>query len=83
MIMMMITTWIKLITISLVTDMVVEYQYVFVNVDADATNENNELASPVLLSSGEANFVNQTLDDNGSNMRYKLLSEDIPNNNNS
>ena len=80
---MMITTWIKLITISLVTDMVVEYQYVFVNVDSDATNENNELASPVLLSSGEANFVNQTLDDNGSNMRYKLLSEDIPNNNNS
>lgn len=63
--------------------MVVEYEYVFVKVDVDATSENNELASPVLLSSGEANFVNKTLEDNGSEMRYKLLSENIPNNDNS
>ena len=62
--------------------MVVEYEYVFVRVDADATDENNELASPVLLSSGEANFVNETLVENESDMRYKLLSKnDTPNNN--
>jgi len=63
--------------------MVSEYQYVFVKVDDDATSENNELASPLSLSSGEANFVNQTLERNGSDMRYKLLSENIPNNDNS
>jgi len=60
--------------------MVVEYEYVFVNA------ENNELASPVVrvtMSSGEANYVNKTLEDYGSEMRYKLLSEDIPNDDNS
>lgn len=63
--------------------MPLEYQYVFVKVDADATSENNELASPVLLSSGEVNFVNQSLEENASEFRYKLLSKNIPNNNNS
>jgi len=60
--------------------MVVEYEYVFVNA------ESNELASPVVrvtMSSGEANYVNKTLEDYGSEMRYKLLSEDIPNDDNS
>jgi hypothetical protein len=61
--------------------MVLEYQYVFVKVDADATSENNELASPVLLSSGEANFVNQTLEENESEFRYKLLMNSNPENN--
>lgn len=57
--------------------MVAEYEYVFVNA------ESNELASPVVrvtMSSGEANYVNKTLEDNESEMRYKLLSETIPNN---
>jgi len=60
--------------------MVSEYQYVFVKVDADATSENNELASPILLSSGEANFVNQTLEENASEFRYKLLMNSNPEN---
>lgn len=60
--------------------MVTEYEYVFVKVDQEATNENNLLASPVLLSTGEANFVNEILAEQQSDLTYKLLSNDISNN---
>lgn len=60
--------------------MVTEYEYVFVKVDQEATNENNLLASPVLMSTGEANFVNEFLAEQQSDQTYKLLSKDISNN---
>lgn len=60
--------------------MVTEYEYVFVKVDQEATNENNLLASPVLMSTGEANFVNEFLAEQQSDQTYKLLSNDISNN---
>lgn len=60
--------------------MVTEYEYVFVKVDQEATNENNLLASPVLMSTGEANFVNEFLAEQLSDQTYKLLSKDISNN---
>jgi hypothetical protein len=63
--------------------MVIEYEYVLVKVDQEATNENNLLASPVLLSTGEANFVNEFLAEQQSDQTYKLLSNDTTNNNNS
>jgi len=57
-----------------------EYEYIFVKVDQEATNENNLLASPVLMSTGEANFVNEFLAEQQSDQTYKLLSKDISNN---
>lgn len=57
-----------------------EYEYVFVRVDEEPTNENNLLASPVLMSTGEANFVNKFLIEQKSDKEYKLLSKDISNN---
>lgn len=56
----------------------IEYKYVSVKVGEDATIKNNILASPVLMSSGEANFVNGFLETNDSPNRYKLLSENTP-----
>lgn len=57
------------------SDEIIEEKYVFVKIGDDPTEENNSLASPVLLSTGEANFVNQFLKEQNSEFEYKLLEE--------
>lgn len=50
-----------------------EIEYVLVDKDKEPTSENNSLASPVEMSTGEANFANEFLDINNSNQIYKPL----------
>ena len=50
-----------------------EIEYVLVDKDKEPTNENNFLASPVAMSTGEANFCNKFLEINNSNQTYKPL----------
>ena len=57
------------------SDETIEEKYVFVKIGDDPIEENNSLASPVLLSTGEANFVNQFLKEQNSEFEYKLLEE--------
>jgi hypothetical protein len=57
------------------SDEIIEEKYVFIKIGDDPTEENNSLASPVLLSTGEANFVNQFLKEQNSEFEYKLLEE--------
>jgi hypothetical protein len=57
------------------SDETIEEKYVFIKIGDDPTEENNSLASPVLLSTGEANFVNQFLKEQNSEFEYKLLEE--------
>jgi len=57
------------------SDEIIEEKYVFVKIGDDPTEENNSLASPVSLSTGEANFVNQFLKEQNSEFEYKLLEE--------
>ena len=56
-------------------DEIIEEKYVFIKIGDNPTEENNSLASPVLLSTGEANFVNQFLKEQESEFEYKLLEE--------
>jgi hypothetical protein len=57
------------------SDEIIEEKYVFIKIGDDPTEENNSLASPVFLSTGEANFVNQFLKEQNSEFEYKLLEE--------
>jgi len=57
------------------SDETIEEKYVFIKIGDDPTEENNSLASPVFLSTGEANFVNQFLKEQNSEFEYKLLEE--------
>jgi len=57
------------------SDETIEEKYVFIKIGDDPTEENNSLASPVLLSTGEANFVNKFLKEQNSEFEYKLLEE--------
>lgn len=50
-----------------------ELEYVYVLKDEKPLAENNILASPVTLTTGEANFVNNHLEANNSPNRYKLI----------
>lgn len=52
-----------------------EFQYVFVESGCSPTIENNLLASPVAMSTGEANFVNEFLESINSNQRYIIIEE--------
>jgi hypothetical protein len=53
-----------------------EFQYVFIESGCSATNENNLLASPVEMSTGEANFVNEFLESANSTQRYILIEQE-------
>ena len=57
------------------SDEIIEEKYVFVKIGDDPTEENNLIASPVLMSTGEAGFVNNYLQEQKSEFEYKLLEE--------
>ena len=52
------------------------FEYVFIENGRLPTIENNLLASPVNMSTGEANFVNGFLELSNSNQRYIIIQED-------
>jgi membrane protein CcdC involved in cytochrome C biogenesis len=58
------------------SDEIIEEKYVFIKIGENPTEENNSLASPVFLSTGEANFVNEFLKESNSDFVYEILKED-------
>ena len=57
------------------SDETIEEKYVFIKIGDDPTEENNLVASPVLMSTGEAGFVNDFLKENKSEFEYKIIEE--------
>jgi membrane protein CcdC involved in cytochrome C biogenesis len=58
------------------SDEIIEKEYVFINIGDKPIEENNLIASPVLMSTGEANFVNEFLEEQKSEHRYELLDQE-------
>ena len=52
-----------------------ELEYVFVEIEALPISSNNQLQNVVLLTTGEANFTNNFLEEVNSPHRYKLLDK--------
>jgi len=57
------------------SDEIIEEKYVFIKIGDDPTEENNLIASPVLMSTGEAGFVNNYLQEQKSEFEYKIIEE--------
>ena len=58
------------------SDEIKEYKFIFINMGDEPIEENNLIASPVLMSTGEANFVNEFLEEQKSEHRYELLEQE-------
>jgi hypothetical protein len=58
------------------SDEIKEHKFIFVNIGDEPIEENNLIASPVLMSTGEANFVNEFLEEVKSEHRYELLDQE-------
>lgn len=54
----------------------IEMEYVFIKIGDDPIEANNQIASPVLMSTGEANFVNEFLKESNSDFVYETLRKD-------
>jgi hypothetical protein len=55
-----------------------EKQYVLVEIGSKANEENNLLPSPVAMSTGEANYVNDFLkSDPSSTQRYQIIEDNV------
>ncbi len=54
---------------------IIEEKYVLIEMDSSPIAENNLLASPVVMSTGEANFVNEFLESTNSTQRYIIIEE--------
>ena len=54
----------------------IEMEYVFIKIGDDPIESNNLIASPVLMSTGEANFVNEFLKESNSDFVYETLRKD-------
>ncbi len=57
------------------SDETIEEKYVFIKIGDNPTEENNLIASPVLMSTGEAGFVNSFLKEQESEFEYKIIEE--------
>ena len=57
------------------SDETIEEKYVFIKIGDDPTEENNLVASPILMSTGEAGFVNTFLKETDSEFVYKITEE--------
>lgn len=55
---------------------IIEEKYVLIEMDSSPITENNLLASPVVMSTGEANFVNEFLESTNSTQRYIIIEEE-------
>jgi len=57
------------------SDEIIEEKYVYIKIGNEPIEENNLIASPVLMSTGEANFVNEFLKKTDSEFIYKIIEE--------
>tara|TARA_R110001592_G_scaffold278988_2_gene546359 strand:+ start:330 stop:521 length:192 start_codon:yes stop_codon:yes gene_type:complete len=56
----------------------IENQYVLIEIGSIANEKNNLLPSPVAMSTGEANYVNDFLKSNpSSTQRYQIIEENV------